>query len=299
MVYCADCGEKLYYCTANNFEKRQDFFECSTHRKNDEKCKSYYIRAVVLEDMVWIHMETVISYILHYEDHFRVVVQEQLKIESDEKIQAWRKQLTQAEKRIAELDRLFVKIYEDNAKGKLSDERFSMMSGNYEAEQKKLRMDAVELQKNIEEQDRQNERLEIFIQKAKHYQDLNSLTPDALRDMVSAICRCAGQVFRQTSAENRNLLRWCRIYSAKFIDAKRNSVTEVTPYSPRKSGFLIFLFYGHRPKGRPFPVIDKQKTAEYNDEVRIAAQSGAEGFLLRPGLCSAVRGGAGRPGLDV
>jgi len=48
-------------------------------------------------------------------------------------------------------------------------------------------MDAVELQKNIEEQERQNERLEKFIQKAKHYQDLNSLTPDALRDMVSAI----------------------------------------------------------------------------------------------------------------
>lgn len=96
-------------------------------------------------------------------------------------------QLTQAEKRVAELDRLFVKIYEDNAKGKLSDERFSMMSGNYEAEQKKLRMDIVELQKNIEEQELQNERLEKFIQKAKHYQDLNSLTPDALRDMVSAI----------------------------------------------------------------------------------------------------------------
>lgn len=55
----------------------------------------------------------------------------QLKIESDEKIQARRKQLTQAEKCIAELDRLFVKIYEDNAKEKLSDERFSMMSGNY------------------------------------------------------------------------------------------------------------------------------------------------------------------------
>ena len=76
MMYCADCGEKLYYCTANNFEKRQDFFECSTHRKNDKKCKSHYIRAVVLEDMVWMHMETVISYILHYEDHFRAVVQD-------------------------------------------------------------------------------------------------------------------------------------------------------------------------------------------------------------------------------
>lgn len=126
-------------------------------------------------------------YILHYEDHFRAVVQEQLKMESDEKIQAWRKQLSQAEKRITELDRLFVKIYEDNAKGKLSDERFSMMSGNYEAEQKKLKTDVIELQMNIEAQEHQNERLEKFIQKAKHYQDLDSLTPDSLRDMVSAI----------------------------------------------------------------------------------------------------------------
>lgn len=50
-----------------------------------------------------------------------------------------------------------MKIYEDNTKGKLSDECFSMTSGNYEAEQKKLRMDTVELQKNIEKQERQNE----------------------------------------------------------------------------------------------------------------------------------------------
>ena len=106
---------------------------------------------------------------------------------SDEKIQAWRKQLSQAEKRFTELDRLFVKIYEDNAKGKLSDECFSMISGNYEAEQKKLKTDVIELQVNIEAQKRQNERLEKCIQKAKHYQDLDSLTPDSLRDMVSAI----------------------------------------------------------------------------------------------------------------
>lgn len=48
-------------------------------------------------------------------------------------------------------------------------------------------MDAVELQKNIEAQEQQNEKLEKFIQKAKNYKNLDSLTPDALRDMVSAI----------------------------------------------------------------------------------------------------------------
>ena len=48
---------------------------------------------------------------------------------------------------------------------------------------------------------------------------------------------------RVHSAENRNLLRWCRLYSAELIDAKRNGMTEVTPYSPRKSGILIFYCF--------------------------------------------------------
>ena len=28
MVYCADCGAKMRYCTTNYFEKRQDHFVC-------------------------------------------------------------------------------------------------------------------------------------------------------------------------------------------------------------------------------------------------------------------------------
>lgn len=177
----------MYYCTTNHFEKRQDFFECSKHHKDKEKCKTHFIRAVILEDLVWMHMQAVISYILRFESCFRDVVQDRMKLENNEKIQAWRKQLAQAERRIAELDILFVKIYEDNAKGKLSDERFTMMSANYEAEQKQLNEDVIEFQKNIEAQERQYENLEKFIQKACSYQDLDSLTPDMLRDMVSAI----------------------------------------------------------------------------------------------------------------
>ena len=38
--------------------------------------------------------------------------------------------LAQAEKRISELDRLFIRIYEDNVAGTLDDEKFAMMSKN-------------------------------------------------------------------------------------------------------------------------------------------------------------------------
>ena len=204
LVYCGDCGEKMYYCTTKDFEKRQDFFECSVHHKHKEDCKTHFIRAVVLEDLVWMHMKTVISYILRYEAHFREMLQMRMRLESEEKIRVWKQQLTKAENRIAELDRLFIKIYEDNASGKLSDERFSMMSVSYEAEQKRLKADVRQLQQDIEVQERQNENLEKFIQKIHKYEDLTGLTPKALRDLISAIYVSASD---KSSGKRRQSIR--------------------------------------------------------------------------------------------
>ena len=64
------------------------------------------------------------GYILRHEAHFRAVMEEQLRLESSEQIRIRRKRLERNENRIAELKRLFIRIYEDNACGRLSDERF-------------------------------------------------------------------------------------------------------------------------------------------------------------------------------
>ena len=47
------------------------------------------------------------------------------KKELAEKLNISKGRLERNEKRIAELKRLFIKIYEDNARGKLNDERFA------------------------------------------------------------------------------------------------------------------------------------------------------------------------------
>ena len=187
LVFCADCKQKLYYSTTKYFEKRQDFFICSTHRANKDKCSGHYIRAVVLEDLVWNHMKEVISYVTRYEAHFRVEMEQKLRLQSEETIRVYKKRLAQAEKRIGELDRLFIKIYEDNAKGKLNDDRFAMMSKTYEDEQAQLKVEIVNLQKEIEVQERQIEDLEQFIQRVRRYTTLTELTPYALRELVKVV----------------------------------------------------------------------------------------------------------------
>ena len=49
-----------------------------------------------------------------------------------------RQEVGQARKRIAELDRIFKRIYEDDINGTISHERFLKLSAEYEAEQKEL-----------------------------------------------------------------------------------------------------------------------------------------------------------------
>ncbi len=187
MVYCADCGAKMRYCTTSYFEKRQDHFVCANYRSNTGSCSAHFIRAVVLEELVWMHMKAVISYVTRHESYFRAVMEHKLRLSSEKAIRANKKRLAQADKRLVELDRLFIHIYEDNVAGKLSDERFSMMSQSYEDEQTQLKAEIQTLQQDIEVQERQIENLEQFIQRVHKYADLQELTPYALRELVKAI----------------------------------------------------------------------------------------------------------------
>ena len=187
LVFCSDCGEKLYYGATNNYKTEGAFFECSLHWKHKEKCSAHFIREKVLNHLVLRHIQLVTGYILRHQQHFISVMEQHLRVESSEKMKSARKQLERNEKRISELKRLFIKIYEDNAKGKLSDERFDMMSQTYEAEQKQLEAEVITLRKDLEVQQRQNENIEQFIQKAHKYVGIEELDPYALRELVKAI----------------------------------------------------------------------------------------------------------------
>ena len=96
LVFCNDCKQKLYYSTTSYFEKRQDFFICSTHRANKDKCSGHYIRAVVLEQIVWKHIQEVISVVTRYEAYFRSEMEQKLRMQSEESLRLYRKRLAQA-----------------------------------------------------------------------------------------------------------------------------------------------------------------------------------------------------------
>ena len=187
LVFCSDCGERLYYGATNNYRTEGAFFDCSVHWKHKDKCGTHYIREKVLYELVLQHVQLVTGYIYRHEEHFRRIMEEQLHTKSAKQIAASRKTLERSRKRLSELDRLFIKVYEDNANGKLSDERFDMLSRTYEAEQKELEADVIRLEKEIEVQETQIKNIEKFIQKSGQYVGIEELTSYTLHELVKAI----------------------------------------------------------------------------------------------------------------
>ena len=104
IVFCSDCGERLYYGATNNYRTEGAFFDCSVHWKHKDKCGTHYIREKVLYELVLQHVQLVTGYIYRHEEHFRRVMEEQLHAESAKQIAASRKALDRSRKRLSELD---------------------------------------------------------------------------------------------------------------------------------------------------------------------------------------------------
>ena len=100
---------------------------------------------------------------------------------------AKKRTLQKPENRLAELDKLFKRIYEDMVNGKLSEARFQMLSDDYEQEQADLRAKIEMLENEIQNQEDQAENVDRFIRQAKKHLYLEKLTPTILNDMVNAV----------------------------------------------------------------------------------------------------------------
>lgn len=138
LLYCADCGGKMYLCRANCYKPEQEYYICSTYRKDRTLCSTHSIRRVVLEEIVLRNLREAIQYVTQYEDDFVKRAADQSLRERDKELAQKKDTLTQSQKRIAELDVIIKRLYEDNISGKLSDERFIKLSRDYELEQTNL-----------------------------------------------------------------------------------------------------------------------------------------------------------------
>ena len=187
MVYCADCGNKMYLCRATSLTADQEHLKCSTYSSDKDACSAHFIRTVVLNEIVLNELNKLLARVKEHEDEFvQAAMDNSVQKQSSELTKA-KKALKQAEKRIIELDRLFTRLYEDNVSGKISDERFSIMSAGYEDEQKKLRATVAELTDFIETAEQKSADVTAFIRAVQKYDHITELTPEIMHELIEKI----------------------------------------------------------------------------------------------------------------
>ncbi len=187
LLYCADCGEKLYYSVTGNYKREQANFFCSSYRKNSNICSAHYIREKVVESLVLESMQRVLWYVQTYEKEFARLQMEKFgELQKKELVEKHR-ELDKARVRVREIDGIIQKLYEDNAMGKISDERFATMSISLENEQSELKELIPTLEEELETAKIKTEGLQRFINKAKQITRLNALTPELVHEFIEKI----------------------------------------------------------------------------------------------------------------
>ena len=187
LLFCNDCGKKMYFQSPVVDLKAKDTYRCSSYKHDTSACTSHYIKDEVLQILVLENIQKVVSYIKNYEDLF---IQEQLaKSTQDElkHISKNKKELEKAKNRVIEIDNLFMHIYEDNISGKLTDERFRNLSFNYDKEQKELKLRIEQLSKEINNTEKKTTDLSQFISNVKKYTEITELTPEIVNELIEKI----------------------------------------------------------------------------------------------------------------
>lgn len=187
LVYCADCSEKLYYSATNNYKESQAYFFCSSYRKNSEVCSAHYIREKVIYKLVLENMQRVFLNVQAYEKEFARKQMDCYTEEKRKELAVKRRELNKIKKRIAEIDDLILKIYEDNVSHKISDERFEVFNKRYEAEQQELKAKIPEFEAYLSAETDKTESLQRFITRVKQITSPKALTPELVNEFIDKI----------------------------------------------------------------------------------------------------------------
>ena len=186
-VYCADCGSMMRLTRCVNFKANQEHLRCGRYADSRSDCTAHFIRTCVLRDLVVGEINKLLTDIHADEDEFiNTAMEHSASVHFDE-VKKAKKTLAKYEKRIAELDRLFNKIYEDNALGKINDERFEQMSKGYEDEQKKLKADSEKLRTFIDETEQRTSDITQFVEIVRKYETITELTPEIMHELVERV----------------------------------------------------------------------------------------------------------------
>ncbi len=187
MVYCADCGKRMYLCRCTTM-KQAEYFNCSTYRKKKKNlCTSHQITVKAVETLLLDDLKRTLRFAQSQKEEFLRMLEENSEVKTKQEIKENLRELSAAEERIKALDKIIQSLYEDKVAGILSEERYLKLSDTYETEQADLTEKAQMLKAEIEKDKKEKDEILDFLCLVEKYSSIEELTPEIIRSFVDRI----------------------------------------------------------------------------------------------------------------
>lgn len=141
----------------------------------------------MIEKIVLHAIQDITACAKEHEEEFLQLVMKKSQKQSELHLRNKRKELEQTQNRNQKLDTIIQHLYEDMVDGKISEDRFSKLNQNYEAEQKNLTARITELEKDISHVQDTTNGANQFMELVKEYTDIKTLDAEMVREFVDKI----------------------------------------------------------------------------------------------------------------
>ncbi|MDR1892276.1 MAG: recombinase family protein [Oscillospiraceae bacterium] len=202
LLYCADCGHRLYNHRSPAHERKSYYTGemLKVSARNDyncpsanapgpftKKCTTHFITSNTANALILEAIRRTTAFARENEAEFIRQIREASALRQSESAKSGKRQIAKNEMRIAELDLLFRKTYEDYAAGRLTEKRFEQLSAGYESEQAELETQTAKLREELAQFESDTLRADKFMELAKRYTDFSELTPAMLHEFVEKV----------------------------------------------------------------------------------------------------------------
>ncbi len=187
LLYCADCGRKLWF---NIKHDKVDipFFSCGNYHGNRGTCSStHYLRADAIEQVVILELRKLSACLADDEERFAELLASKTNADFLKEKKHIEGEMQKCTVRSEQVSELCIKCYEDNVSGKLTDSLFLQFSQKYEAEKLELKNKINDYRKRLNEVDSMQIGKELFIDAVKKFMRMDCLTAPLLRELIDRI----------------------------------------------------------------------------------------------------------------
>lgn len=165
LVYCPDCGAKLHFCAAKSLKRKQEFWRCSNYKNGRGNCQIHYIRDVVLEQIVLKAIRSLADFVRCYEPAFLYMLAKKTNLARQTENKKFRLSVERGKKRIAEIDKLIEKVFE----------------------QKQLQTEIEEWKAALDDAGQKVTDLRLLLRTLREITEINELTPTLVNTLIERI----------------------------------------------------------------------------------------------------------------